>query len=330
MKIKRFVPTILFCAVVVLLIASIVTSIFLIRSKNKTISDNKTQITEIIKELDEAKAQIAEKDKVNGELTAKLEQAETDKANLQKENSNLKTEIEKLNAKRLIEAEKLTALQNSPQSIYPPNERVCYLTFDDGPSDNTLRILDILDAYNAKATFFVIGNSGHFDYVKQVYERGHTIGLHSDTHRYDIIYRSTDAYFADLNAISNKVEQLLGIKTKVIRFPGGGSNGVSKQYCKGIMSRLTTQVKAQGYAYFDWNVSSGDADGNNVPAQQIINNVLTQAQNKNSICVLMHDTMAKGTTVDALPYILQGLANMGYRFEALSENSNGYWHAVNN
>ena len=316
MKIKRFVPTILFCAVVVLLIASIVTSIFVIRSKNKTISDNKSQITEISKELNEAKAQIAEKDKVNGELTAKLEQAETDKANLQQENSNLKTEIEKLNAKRLIEAEKLTALQNSPQSTYPPNERICYLTFDDGPSDNTLRILDILDAYNAKATFFVIGAS-NLEYIPQIYQRGHTVGLHSDTHRYDIIYSSTDAYFADLNAISNKVEQLIGIKSKVIRFPGGGSNGVSKQYCKGIMSRLTTQVKVQGYAYFDWNVSSGDADGNNVPAQQIINNVLTQAQNKNSICVLMHDTMAKSTTVEALPYIIEGLASMGYRFEGL-------------
>lgn len=329
MKIKRFVPTILFCVVVVLLIAAIVTSFFVIRSKNKTISDNKSQITEISKELDEAKAQIAEKDKANGELTAKLEQAETDKANLQQENSNLKTEIEKLNAKRLIEAEKLTALQNSPQSIYPPNERICYLTFDDGPSDNTLKILDILDAYNAKATFFVMGAS-KLEYIPLIYQRGHTVGLHSDTHRYDIIYSSTDAYFADLNAISNKVEQLIGIKSRVIRFPGGGSNGVSKQYCEGIMSRLTTQVKVQGYAYFDWNVSSGDADGNDVPAQQIINNVLTQAQNKNSICVLMHDTMAKSTTVEALPYIIEGLAGMGYRFEALSESANGYWHAVNN
>ncbi len=329
MKIKRFVPTILFCVVVVLLIASIVTSFFVIRSKNQIISENKSQITEINKELDEAKAQIAEKDKTNGELTAKLEQAETDKANLQQENSNLKTEIEKLNAKRLIEAEKLTALQNSPQSTYPPKERICYLTFDDGPSDNTLRILDILDAYNAKATFFVIGGS-KLEYIKEIHSRGHTVGLHSDTHRYDIIYTSTDAYFNDLNTLSNKIEQLIGVKTNIIRFPGGGSNGVSKQYCKGIMSRLTVQVKVQGYAYFDWNVSSGDADGTDVPAQQIINNVLTQAQNKNSICVLMHDTMAKNTTVEALPAVIEGLANMGYRFEGLSESTNGYWHTVNN
>ena len=115
-----------------------------------------------------------------------------------------------------------------------------------------------------------------------------------------------------------------------MRFPGGGSNGVSKKYCVGIMSRLTNQVKAKGYAYFDWNVSSGDADGNNVPATQIVNNVLNQSVNKNSICVLMHDSAAKGTTVEALPAMLDGLAKMGFRFEGLTESTYGYCHAVNN
>ena len=197
-------------------------------------------------------------------------------------------------------------------------------------TDEVYKILDILTENNAKATFFVIGNTGKLDYVKQIHARGHVVGLHSDTHRYEIIYRSTDAYFADLDAISSKVEQLIGIKSKIIRFPGGGSNGVSKQYCKGIMTRLTNQVKAKGYAYFDWNVSSGDASGNNVPANQLVSNVLTQAKNKNSICVLMHDNAAKKTTVEALPAMLEGLASMGYRFEGLTVNSNGYWHHVNN
>lgn len=330
MKIKLDIKTICTYSVIILLTLALSISFIVIGGKNKTITENKTKITKITKQLDDAKSQIAEKDKVNGELNQKLQQAETDKANLEKENNNLKTEIEKLNAKSLIEAEKLTALQNSPQSTYPSKERVCYLTFDDGPSDNTLKILDILDRYNAKATFFVIGNTGKLDYVKQIHARGHVVGLHSDTHRYEIIYRSTDAYFADLDAISSKVEQLIGIKSKIIRFPGGGSNGVSKQYCKGIMTRLTNQVKAKGYAYFDWNVSSGDASGNNVPANQLVSNVLTQAKNKNSICVLMHDNAAKKTTVEALPAMLEGLASMGYRFEGLTVNSNGYWHHVNN
>ena len=330
MKIKLDIKTICTYSVIILLTLALSISFIVIGGKNKTITENKTKITKITKQLDDAKSQIAEKDKVNGELNQKLQQAETDKANLEKENNNLKTEIEKLNAKSLIEAEKLTALQNSPQSTYPSKDRVCYLTFDDGPSDNTLKILDILDRYNAKATFFVIGNTGKLDYFKQIHARGHVVGLHSDPHRYEIIYRSTDAYFADLDAISSKVEQLIGIKSKIIRFPGGGSNGVSKQYCKGIMTRLTNQVKAKGYAYFDWNVSSGDASGNNVPANQLVSNVLTQAKNKNSICVLMHDNAAKKTTVEALPAMLEGLASMGYRFEGLTVNSNGYWHHVNN
>ena len=330
MKIKLDIKTICTYSVIILLTLALSISFIVIGGKNKTITENKTKITKITKQLDDAKSQIAEKDKANSELNQKLQQAETDKANLEKENNNLKTEIEKLNAKSLIEAEKLTALQNSPQSTYPSKDRVCYLTFDDGPSDNTLKILDILDRYNAKATFFVIGNTGKLDYVKQIHARGHVVGLHSDTHRYEIIYRSTDAYFADLDAISSKVEQLIGIKSKIIRFPGGGSNGVSKQYCKGIMTRLTNQVKAKGYAYFDWNVSSGDASGNNVPANQLVSNVLTQAKNKNSICVLMHDNAAKKTTVEALPAMLEGLASMGYRFEGLTVNSNGYWHHVNN
>ena len=329
MKIKLN-KNILVYAVVVLLTVALSVSFFVIGAKNKTIKQNKTQITEITKQLDDAKNQIAEKEKQNGELNQKLEQAQTENGNLQKENNNLKTEIEKLNAQKLIEAEKLTALQNSPQSVYPPADKVCYLTFDDGPSDNTLKILDILDSFNAKATFFVIGSSGKLDYVKQIHERGHVVGLHSDSHRYNVIYSSTDAYFADLEAISNKVEQIIGIKSKIMRFPGGGSNGVSKKYCVGIMSRLTNQVKAKGYAYFDWNVSSGDADGNNVPATQIVNNVLNQSVNKNSICVLMHDSAAKGTTVEALPAMLDGLAKMGFRFEGLTESTYGYCHAVNN
>lgn len=336
MKIKFNIKSICVYSVIILLTIALSASFYVIGNKNETIKENKNQITEITKQLDEAKNEIAEKDKANGELSQKLQQAETEKNNLQKENSNLKTEIEKLNAKKLVEAEKLTALQNSPQAAYPPATKVCYLTFDDGPSDNTLKILDILDRYNAKATFFVIGTTGKLDYVKQIHAKGHTVGLHTDTHQIYTtnknvnIYASSEAYFRDLDAISNKVEQLIGIKSKVIRFPGGSSNAVSKKVCAGIMTTLTRQVKAKGYAYFDWNVSSGDAESNKVPASKIVSNVLNASKNKDSICVLMHDTAVKTTTVQALPAIIEGLASMGYRFEGLTEKSNGYWHPINN
>ena len=173
-------------------------------------------------------------------------------------------------------------------------------------------------------------NSKQIGYVKNIYEAGHTVGLHSATHNYAKIYSSTDAYFKDLEEISNKVESIIGIKPNVIRFPGGSSNTVSKKYCKGIMSRLTKLVAEKGYYYFDWNVESGDANQNTASYTYIRNNVLSGAKNKNTACVLMHDSSAKTTTVQALPEIIEGLSKMGYRFEALSDKANGYHHRVNN
>ncbi len=264
----------------------------------------------------------AELEKENVDLKYKLEAS-------QKEVADSKKLLDKVSTKKLITAEKTLAAQNSPQATVIPNSKVCYLTFDDGPSDRTLEILDILDDYNAKATFFVIG-SAKLQYLPKIAQKGHAIGLHSNTHKYASIYKSTDAYFKDLNALSEKVYDITGIHSKIIRFPGGSSNGVSKKYNKGIMTRLTSQVQIKGYAYFDWNVDSTDASGTNVPAKNIVNSVLTAAAKKNSICVLMHDTSSKKTTVEALPEILKGLKAMGYRFEVLDETVYGYHHTVKN
>lgn len=261
--------------------------------------------------------------KENADLKQKLEASQKELADKQKL-------LESVDPQKLILAEKVLASQNSPQSTVTPNSKVCYLTFDDGPSDRTLEILNVLDEYEAKATFFVIGSNSKLEYLPKIAQKGHTIGLHSNTHRYDLIYKSTDAFFEDLNALSDKVYDIAGVRSKVIRFPGGSSNGTSKKHSKGIMTRLTSQVQINGYAYFDWNVDSGDAANNNVTADIIANNVLTQAANKNSICVLMHDLGNKKATVEALPQILKGLKAMGYRFEALDETVYGYHHAVTN
>ena len=217
----------------------------------------------------------------------------------------------------------------SAQATVPSGSKVCYLTFDDGPSKNTPKILEILKKYNAKATFFVI-NSADIGYVKNIHDAGHTVGLHTATHNYSQIYSSIDAYFKDLQQISDKVESIIGIKPTVMRFPGGSSNHVSARYCKGIMTKLVTLVPQKGYSYFDWNVSSGDADKNTPSYTYIRNNVLNAAKNKNSICVLMHDAAAKTTTVQALPEIIEGLTKMGYTFEALTPESYGYHHKPTN
>lgn len=332
MIIKRYVKSNLFYIVSCLLLVSVVVSAIafsIVSKKNETIKKMNQQITSSQAEIEQIKDQLQKANEENSKLSQNLEQANKDKKRLENENKNYKKEIEKLSAKKQAELEKLTALQNSPQSVYPTPSKVCYLTFDDGPSDNTLKILKILKKYDAKATFFVIGRA-KLDYLPKIAKEGHAIGLHSNTHDYSKIYKSTDNFFDDLDALSKKVVKQTGVKSMVMRFPGGSDNTVSKKYCSGIMTKLTNQVKIKGYAYFDWNVDSGDASGNNVSYRKIVNNVLNQAKSKNSICVLMHDTAAKSTTVTALPYILDGLKKQGYKFEVLTDKTYGYHHRVNN
>lgn len=215
------------------------------------------------------------------------------------------------------------------KAIPASNEKIVYLTFDDGPSANTKKILDILDKYNAKATFFVTGNGKKYNqYIKEAYEKGHTIGLHTYSHQYDEVYASVDAYFDDLNKIGQMVKEQIGFVPKYIRFPGGSSNTKSKHYCKGLMSTLVTEVQNRGYQYYDWNADSTDAAGNNRPVSALVKNG-TSSQAKN-INLLMHDTAAKSTTVDALPQIIEHYQKLGYTFKGIDDTSFTPHHAVNN
>lgn len=304
-----------------ILIGTLAFSCFTIKTKNSYIKSLNSQIEEnldllenhltIQRELEEKiKAGESNLEKANSELEQAKQELEKSKAEIDrilKENSTLKYKIEQLK------------LQKSQ------TEKVCYLTFDDGPSDNTLKVLNILDEYNVKATFFVIKNSKS-DYIKTAALKGHTIGLHTASHSYPDIYSSEDAYYADLKAVSDIVEAQTGKKSNIIRFPGGSSNKISSQYSVGLMTKLTKSVVDSGYYYYDWNVDSGDASGNNVRPAIIRNNVLKSAKGKMSICVLMHDTSSKSTTVQALPGIIEGLTSMGYRFAALTEDSFGFRH----
>jgi len=137
-----------------------------------------------------------------------------------------------------------------------------YLTFDDGPSEHTGRLLDVLKKYGVKVTFFVTGR-GDDSYFKREFDEGHTVALHTNSHNYSYVYSNVDNYFNDLNTISDRVKTQTGIESKLIRFPGGSSNLVSRRYDgrTRIMSRLVNEVTARGYTYFDWNVDSNDAGG---------------------------------------------------------------------
>lgn len=207
--------------------------------------------------------------------------------------------------------------------------KVIYLTFDDGPSSSiTPSLLQILREEGVKATFFVINHGTSLDYlIKQEHDEGHVVALHSYTHNYGQIYASEQAFYDDLNAIREKVHGITGVYSNLIRFPGGSSNTVSRKN-PGIMSRLVVSVQNNGYHYFDWNVSSGDAGGSN-SASEVYNAVVSHLVYKNNV-VLCHDYEGNYKTLNAIRDIIRYGKQNGYTFATLNENSYGAHHPVNN
>ena len=262
-------------------------------------------------------------EKIGAALNEARQELETQKSAA----SNILTryEEEKRRADASVDVWEEPSGGTTPQARQPDGRRVCYLTFDDGPSDKTLEILDILDKYRIKATFFVI-ESENIEYVKKIYAAGHTIGLHTATHDYSVIYSGEDMFYKDITRLSDKIYELIGVRPTLLRFPGGSSNTVSKNYCRGVMTRLVKTVGGRGYSYFDWNISSGDAECPPPSYTYIRNKVLASAADKNSACILMHDSNDKATTVQALPEIIEGMMRMGYSIEPLKPDTYGYHH----
>ena len=179
--------------------------------------------------------------------------------------------------------------------------RRVYLTFDDGPSSNTDRILDILAQYGVKATFFVVGKEGYADQYRRIVEDGHTLAMHSYSHRYNEVYASLDAYKADLTKLHDYLYELTGEDCRFVRFPGGSSNTVSTV----SMWDVNDYLDSEDMVYFDWNVSSGDSTGGKKSVEQITSNVLDNIGKYNNAVVLFHDAAGKTTTVDALAGIIE-------------------------
>lgn len=203
--------------------------------------------------------------------------------------------------------------------IVNPGDKVIYLTFDDGPSQYTDQLLEILDTYGVKATFFVSGQSSKYrDSIGEIYRRGHTVGLHTYSHKYNEIYSSTDAYYKDLELIHNIVYKQTGEEPWLIRFPGGTGNSISKRYCSGIMTSISQGVTYRGYLFCDWNVDSQDAIGT-YSRSEIASNVIQQVKGKNIAYVLQHDLYEE--SVEAVEEIIcWGLSN-GYTFLPLEKTS---------
>ena len=211
-----------------------------------------------------------------------------------------------------------------PAVEYPAGKTI-YLTFDDGPGYYTRQLLDVLDKYGVKATFFVCATDCA-EQMKEITDRGHSIGIHSVTHDYGSSYTSVERYFEDLYAMQDIIYRNTGVKTTLMRFPGGSSNTVSC-YNPGIMTTLTRAVQDAGFQYFDWNVDSNDAGGA-CHWTTVRDNVIAGVQNQNCSVVLQHDIHP--FSVAAVESILNWGLNNGYRFLPLTENSPPVRHGVNN
>ena len=211
-------------------------------------------------------------------------------------------------------------------NVVNPEGKVIYLTFDDGPGPRTPELLDILKKYNVKATFFVV-NTKFIGTVARIAQEGHTVGIHSTTHKFNQIYVNEDAYFHDLYTLQDIIRSYTGQESTILRFPGGSSNTVSTNYNKGIMSRLAQMVHEKGFRYFDWNVDSNDAGGAKT-ATQVYNNVVRGIGTKRYSVVLQHDI--KGYSIDAVEaIIIWGLQN-GYTFLPLTQDSPICQHNIRN
>ena len=194
--------------------------------------------------------------------------------------------------------------------------RVCCLTFDDGPSANTDRVLEILDRYGVKATFFVVGAGAATpagqERMKKIAAAGHAIGMHSWSHDYKTIYSSVDAFLADFDRLYRYIYEVTGVRPSVYRFPGGSLNG----YDRGVYQEIVAEMARRGFVYYDWNASAQDATAVPRPAWEIAADCL-RGVGRELVVVLCHDSAARGTTVDALPAVIEGYQNAGYTFSSL-------------
>ncbi|MBE6798806.1 MAG: polysaccharide deacetylase [Ruminococcaceae bacterium] len=201
----------------------------------------------------------------------------------------------------------------------PAGERVCYLTFDDGPCAKTDTILKILAENDIKATFFVVGTMSTGRIV-DIYNAGHAIGLHTGTHDLNSIYKSPTAFLNDLKSISDTVYKKTGIRTNLTRFPGGSTTARNKLGTNGLETVKET-MQEHGYTYFDWNIDSGDTHSKSPSKEYVMNQIKKNLLDSNGnvkrdkVTLLMHDI--KGVTVEALPDIIKLFKQYGFTFKTL-------------
>lgn len=216
--------------------------------------------------------------------------------------------------------EEISENEEEAEELPQTAQHKVYLTFDDGPSVYTDEILDILREYDVKATFFVVGKEDDVSKAayKRIVDEGHTLAIHSYSHKYGEIYNSLDDYAYDLERLESLLYEVTGTQCKYVRFPGGSSNKVSKV----PMSDIIKYIHAQDMEYFDWNISASDAVNTALAPEAILANVTNGIDKYETDVILLHDTGNRKSTVDALPMIIENIkAREGYELLPIDENT---------
>lgn len=200
--------------------------------------------------------------------------------------------------------------------IYHSDTKRAFLTFDDGPSSVTSKILDTLKQENIKASFFVLGSNveARPEMVKRMYDEGHFIGIHGTSHVYSQIYQSPQSVLDEYNMCNEKIKNALGeqeYNPHLFRFPGGLAGG---KYAE-VKAQAKELLLQNNIEHVDWNALNGDAETNKLSSEFEMKRLQETTAGKNSVVILMHDAQAKSVTADTLPQIISYLKEQGYEFE---------------
>jgi peptidoglycan/xylan/chitin deacetylase (PgdA/CDA1 family) len=193
--------------------------------------------------------------------------------------------------------------------------KIAYLTFDDGPSENTFKVLDILEEKDIKATFFIVGSAikkKNEDSLTRMLHEGHTIGIHTYSHMCNEIYCSVERFLDDFNTVYQQIYDITGERVNIYRFPWGSNNG----YSKNIKDALMDEMERRGFTCYDWNVDTNDSVGK-PSAYSILRNIRRDIKNQDQPIILMHDSSINDLSVQILPDVIKLLEELGYEFDTL-------------
>jgi len=204
------------------------------------------------------------------------------------------------------------------------DEKVIYLTFDDGPSIMTDKVLDILKENNVKATFFLIGNQikGEEDVVKRINDEGHSIGLHTYTHKYKNIYSSRKGFISEMLKSQNEISSITGIKPTTIRFPSGSRGHLTKGFLE--------QLHSYNFKIYDWNAVMSDGINCKTPVDKLYREATKTTVNEHPIILLMHCDYMHENTCKALPRVIKFYKDNGYEFKIINDKTPENYFPIKN